>query len=108
MDEKINSTHEVKVTEVFRKDTLGKPRHSLIPSEAITALAEVLTFGADKYGEHNWKKCKNTSVYLDALERHLQAWRCGERLDKESGLPHLAHALCNLTFLVYLDSKGKK
>jgi hypothetical protein len=31
--------------------------------------------------------------------RHLAAWQRGEENDAESGLPHLAHAMCNLRML---------
>jgi hypothetical protein len=31
--------------------------------------------------------------------RHLLAFWSGEETDPESGLPHLAHALCGLMFL---------
>ena len=40
-----------------------------------------------------------------ACHRHLQAWWSGERLDKESGLPHLAHAVCCLLFLMWGDDE---
>jgi hypothetical protein len=32
--------------------------------------------------------------------RHLSAWQQGEEIDEESGLPHMAHAMCNLRMLV--------
>jgi ADP-heptose:LPS heptosyltransferase len=31
--------------------------------------------------------------------RHLAAWQRGEENDPETGLPHLAHAMCNLRML---------
>ena len=82
----------------------GKLRYSLIPPETLKALAEVLTFGADKYQKDNWKLLENGKErYLDALYRHLEAYRSGEYLDKESGLPHLSHCLCNLAFIHYYE-----
>jgi hypothetical protein len=40
---------------------------------------------------------------MAALLRHINAWRRGEKCDDESGLHHLAHALCNVAFLLELD-----
>ena len=37
------------------------------------------------------------------LRRHLPAWKEGEAVDTESGLPRLAHVLCNAAFLVALE-----
>lgn len=87
----------------FMKFDNGKPRYSLIPVESMDALVSVLEYGAAKYKENNWKKCKDPIRYYDAALRHLQAWRKGEVNDKESGLSHLNHAFCNLMFLSYLE-----
>ena len=40
---------------------------------------------------------------VDALQRHLWAWKEGEQMDTESGKHHLAHALCCLMFLYEHD-----
>ena len=93
------------MAEGMKFDT-GKLRYSLIPTETTTALAEVLTFGAAKYAPNNWQLVENGQErYLDALYRHLEAYRSGEYLDPESGLPHLNHVLCNAAFLQYLTQK---
>ncbi len=82
------------------KHDQGKTRYDLIPSKSLRELAEVLTFGAEKYAPDNWKKVPEPEKrYYSALLRHLEAWREGELIDGESGKPHLAHALCCLTFL---------
>lgn len=84
----------------------GKLRFSLIPPETTRALAQVLTFGAEKYAPNNWQLVENGQErYLDALYRHLEAHRLGEYLDPESGLPHLSHVLTNAAFLHYLTQK---
>lgn len=83
----------------------GKLQYSLIPPETTKALAEVLTFGATKYGPNNWQIVEDGNKrYLDALFRHLEAYRSGEEIDPESGLHHLAHALTNVAFLHYLET----
>lgn len=86
----------------------GKLQFSLIPPQTTTALAEVLTFGALKYAPNNWQLVENGEQrYLDALYRHLNAYRLGEDVDPESGLHHLAHALTNVAFLHYLATTTK-
>ena len=38
--------------------------------------------------------------YVDALYRHLLAYIEGNEVDEESGLSHLAHMACNISFLL--------
>lgn len=83
-----------------------KIRPSLIPPEAIRALAEVFTYGARKYADHNWRRGTKWSVYYDALQRHLLAWSDGNEQDKESRLHHLDHALACLAILVTYTKKN--
>lgn len=73
---------------------------------AVKAVAEVLTFGANKYSANGWRTVPNAKErYTDALYRHLNAYHAGEELDAESGLPHLAHAATNIAFLIELDAE---
>ncbi len=86
----------------------GKLRFGLIPPIATTSLAEVLTFGAAKYAPNSWQTVPNGEErYLDALYRHLEAYRNGELTDPESGLSHLAHAITNVAFLLHFESQRK-
>lgn len=86
-----------------------KPRHSLIPVEVTDALLAVLEFGAKKYAPDNWKHVQHGETrYTDALERHLDAIKRGERLDPDSGLPHIAQVLANAAFLVWFDTQAAK
>ena len=86
------------------KDDKGKARYDLVSPEFEQSVAEVLTYGAEKYSENSWQKIENREErYYAALRRHIAAWRMGEEIDKESGLPHLAHAACNIMFLMYKD-----
>lgn len=82
----------------------GKPRMGLLPPLAITEMAKVMTFGANKYQAHSWKQVENAQErYLDALLRHAIAYVAGERIDPESGLPTMAHIMCDAAFLIELD-----
>jgi len=93
----------VVVVEEFMKFDSEKLRYELIPTSSTKALAEVLTYGARKYKPENWRKGE-LDRYVGATMRHFEAWRAGEKLDPESGLPHLAHLLTNVAFLIELDS----
>ncbi len=93
---------------VGQKHDSNKPRFSLLPSQ-IWQVIDVLEFGSKKYGVANWQQVDNAKErYFNACHRHLRAWWSGERLDKESGLPHLAHAVCCLLFLMWGDDELAK
>lgn len=94
---------------VGRKDDTNKPRFDLIDPLVELQLAAVLEYGARKYGDENWRKLPDLRArYLAASLRHLNSWRCGEELDPESGLPHLAHALASIHFILADSLKGNK
>jgi len=76
-----------------------KPRMDLIDPDAITGLAGVLTFGAQKYAAHNWRQGISNSRLIAAMLRHLFAIMRGEYIDPESGLPHIDHVGCCWMFL---------
>lgn len=81
----------------------GKLRYDLIPPSAIKGLAEVLTYGHNKYsekgGEKNWERGLPWESVGASLMRHLEKWRNGEDYDQESGLLHIDHVLCNAAFV---------
>jgi Domain of unknown function (DUF5664) len=83
-----------------RRANLGKPRMHLLPPEPLLDLVEVLTRGAQKYQPRNWEKGLTFSSTWDSMQRHLWAWWQRQDIDQESGQHHLAHALCNLVFLL--------
>jgi hypothetical protein len=73
-----------------------KPRMDLVPMDAVVAVAEVLTFGAQKYADDSWKREPFTSAtYLSAEGRHWGKMAQGEVYDDESNLLHAAHKACN-------------
>jgi hypothetical protein len=64
--------------------------------------------GGLKYGLHNFRASSvAASTYLDALERHVAAWKEGEECDPGSGVPHLGHALACLAIIVDARAAGK-
>jgi len=83
----------------------GKIQYHLMPVAALETVNRVLMHGAKKYGDGNWRNVENAEQrYFNAAMRHMQAWLNNEDTDPESGLPHLAHAVCSLMFLVERES----
>jgi hypothetical protein len=92
-----------------RKFDGGKLQYGLLPPLALAETVKVLTFGAEKYEPDNWKQVPDSKRrYFDALQRHLWAYKTGEQMDPESGIHHLAHAMCCLMFLYEHDVKYSK
>lgn len=89
----------------FIKYDKDKLQYSLIDPFFIEGVTEVLTYGANKYYRDNWKKVNSVNRYVDALERHVVAYRKGEIKDPESKLSHLLHATCCLMFLYHFERK---
>jgi len=90
-----------------QKQDAGKPRFSLLPAPALWAVVRVLEHGATKYEPDGWRYVPDARTrYFNAAHRHLAAWWSGEPNDVGpwgSGLPHLAHAVCCLLFLLTVD-----
>ena len=98
----------------------GKPDWTLIPWVALEPVVKVLEFGAAKYSRDNWKHVSNARRrYLAAAYRHLNAisdgeWidndkmnTAGEVVEKGSKLPHAAHAICCLLFLLWFGEDNE-
>lgn len=91
-----------------RKFDGGKLQYGLLPPLALRETVRVLTFGAEKYEPDNWKRVPDPiRRYFDAAQRHLWAYKEGEVNDPESGVSHLAHALCCIMFMLDLDESDK-
>lgn len=85
-----------------KKLDAGKALWFLFPFDAAIPIVRVLEFGQKKYAFDNWKKVGDpVQRYYDALVRHLVSWRGGEEIDPESGEHHLAHAGCDVLFLLW-------
>ena len=94
---------EYEVVEEFLKFSGHKTRYDLVPPAFSEGVANVFTYGARKYKPYNWTKATDPDCFIAAALRHLEAYRRGERLDPESGLPHLYHLAANAAMLDYFD-----
>ncbi len=88
------------------KDNAGKPKLALFPMRALQWAGKAFTFGASKYAPYNWAKGLPHSELMDATFRHLTDYWAGEDNDPQSGLPHLAHALCCVAMLLESKVRG--
>lgn len=88
-----------------------KPQLCLLPPKALVEVGKVLSFGANKYAPENWKKVADLeNRYTSAALRHIFADMAGEVQDEETGLDHLAHAVCCLLFILEdrIDGQDQK
>lgn len=106
-DDTVQESAEVKAEESSEgvKFDGDKVRTDLYPPDAYEMISQVYTFGAKKYSAHNWSKGMDWSRLIGAAERHLLAFKKGEDLDPESGLPHLAHLGCCISMLLSFQAR---
>jgi hypothetical protein len=86
-----------------QKNDQGKVQMGLLPPGALYDIAEVFTFGANKYTSWNWSQGLLFSRVYDAMQRHLNSWWQKKDLDEETGKSHLAHAGCCIMMLIELE-----
>lgn len=83
----------------------GKPKWSLVHFESLVPMIRVLEFGVTKYAPFNWQKPMNKIEILESMQRHLASLFDGETHDKESGIDHMGHIMCNAMFYNYHNKK---
>lgn len=90
------------------KSDAGKIKLSLVPPEAIIAIARIREYGKAKYQEaEDWTKV-DPMRFHEALLRHaLACWENPYAVDPESGLPSMWHLITNASFLcAFLEMKN--
>lgn len=94
------------------KDDKVKPMAGVLLdfSRALQTVVDVGTYGAKKYTRTGWATVPEGSQrYTDALVRHLLAIDVDpDGLDKETGLPHLAHVAWNALAVLELQARRKE
>lgn len=99
-----NPTIIIESDKVGMKFDDGKLQWTLLPITPLQEVIKVLMFGAKKYRPDNWKHVPNAEeTYLNAGMRHLTDYINGEKNDSQTGLSHLAHAICCLLFILWFD-----
>lgn len=93
-----------------------KLRYDLIPPLALDELVKVLTHGAKKYDDDNWRNVENWKKrYFAATQRHQWQWKRGKIMDNEadtkgnpgSNCHHIACAIASLMFLLEKELEGE-
>lgn len=80
---------------------LSKPRLSDVPPVALFALGAAMSDGASKYGRYNYRDTSVTSsVFYDAIMRHLVDWYNGEDFAHDSKVHHLGHIMASCAILL--------
>lgn len=83
----------------------GKPRWDLLAYDVLNEVAKGMSLGVEKHGARDWEQGVQYNDYFAAAMRHLAAWEQGESMD-ESGLNHLAHAMCDIMIIFASELRG--
>lgn len=84
-----------------------KPGTWAIPPVAILHLGAAMDDGVAKYGLVNWRSNSvAASVYGNAIDRHMLAWRDGQDNAADSGKHHLAHVMACCAILLDAEAQG--
>ncbi|KKN15007.1 hypothetical protein LCGC14_0990350 [marine sediment metagenome] len=78
----------------------GKPRFDLISFHGLKRLADLMTKGAEKYGERNWEKGQHVSRFYSSMFRHMMAWREGDLVED-----HLAAIVYNAMAIMHMEKE---
>ncbi len=92
-------------TGAVRDAMSGKGMPSLIPPDALRAVAKRFEDGATKYGRDNWKKGIPLSRYVDSLYRHLWSYMEG-CTEEDHGGAIIWNAMCLVQTREWIE-KGK-
>jgi len=90
----VQNTSRVRYNDL--KADQGKLRYDLIPITSLEGMAQIFTYGANKYNDFNWYQSIRPMRYYAAAMRHIMSLQQGQKLDPESGLKHIDHAIVSL------------
>jgi len=89
-----NGDRQTYETGMMREPNHGRIRYDLCDMPMLKRWAELMTKGAEKYSEHNWKKASTQEEldrFVESAFRHFFQWITGER-DED----HAAAVIFNL------------
>ena len=107
VDETTKPLEEKDLTKATKNDKLdNKEPLEFLRMDGISEMCRVFAFGATKYGKDNYLLGMEQHRLTAAALRHILAHQQGDTIDPESGLPHLAHAMCCLSMYFSMKSCG--
>lgn len=92
------------------KDRIGSTK---LPLDLLSGIAKVewclaQLEGALKYGTWNWRHAGvRVSIYVAAIERHLEKYKNGEDRDPETGVHHLGNVMAGAAILLDAGALSK-
>lgn len=86
---------------------VSSARFDLLDSSFLWEMAELMSVGAKKYDENNWRRGYPWSLSYGALQRHLHQFLQGEDFDEETGIHHMAAVAFHAQAL-FVFSTGSK
>lgn len=92
------------------KDLVGVKKAPLrfVPPALVIEAAPALAVGAERYGPYNWRETEvRLSIYLEAVERHVLAYRDGQDRAEDTGIHHLGHAAACIAIILDAGAIGK-
>jgi hypothetical protein len=104
---KLTMTEEPIDTNLKTRAAIGKPKLSDVPPIAFLALGAAMSDGAKKYGRFNWRETGATSsIFYDAIFRHLIDWYNGEDHAHDSKVHHLGHVMAGCAIILDAETRG--
>lgn len=106
----LTEEQEKKLKETAVKFDNDKVDWMILPYDALEEIIKVMEFGARKYARGNFASGEGLEYtrVLNSLMRHILAFSRGEDLDPETGISHMAHAGCNVLFLLHYIKNPEK
>ncbi len=87
----------------------GKSRVDLLPPNSLLEIGHVLAWGAANRGDNNWRYVVGAKRrFIAAALRHVYKYMAGEDIDPETGRHHLAHAACDVLFVLELELEEQR
>ncbi len=90
----VTATDETVINAFGGKQSRIAGRPTLLPAESILRVVKILTVGADKYGDENWRQITQKE-HLDHALLHILLY-----LDGDKSEDHLGNAACRLLFSI--------
>lgn len=101
----LTTKNSQKASKIKYKKKPLESRMGLIDPIGIQALSQVSGMGAQKYSPFNFMGQMIDEDLFSAAQRHLNLYLSGENKDRESDLPHLAHAAWHFSTLFSLEER---